>query len=167
MHLVIAIWYKAPYTPKMCLLSTSWGYFLNIYYSPYGRGCDVPFFAFLAGTAIFVLFLLPLSDSFSWTGKFIRTTVINKMLQNSCIFPATGSNGTLTRNRRKLFLSTYSLNSNESSLDIPSPPVRRRSNTLQGGFSDDFILAFESVLNIWIFKCFTSIKQQYNPVNAD
>ena len=116
------------------------GIFFNFYYSQYGRGCDVPFFAFLAGTAIFVLFLLPLSDSFSWTGKFIRTTVINKMLQNSCIFPATGSSGTLTRNRRKLFLSTYSLNSNESSLDIASPPLRRRSNTLHGGFSDDFIL---------------------------
>ena len=38
------------------------------------------------------------------------------------------------RTRRSLFLSTYSLNSNESSIDSPlnTPPLRRHSNSLVG-----------------------------------
>ena len=43
------------------------------------------------------------------------------------------------RTRRSLFLSTYSLNSNESSIDSPlnTPPLRRHSNSLVGETDND------------------------------
>ena len=48
------------------------------------------------------------------------------------------------RTRRSLFLSTYSLNSNESSIDTPlnTPPLRRHSNSLVGETDNDSFIKF-------------------------
>ena len=45
-----------------------------------------------------------------------------------------GKNSLATSNRRKVFLSTYSLNSNESSIESPhgTPPLRRHSDIMRG-----------------------------------
>ena len=51
-------------------------------------------------------------------------------------FSSSNNNNISTRHRRKMFLSTYSLNSNESSISIDSyqgtPPLRRHSNFFPG-----------------------------------
>ena len=45
-----------------------------------------------------------------------------------------GRNSLATRNRRKVFLSTYCINSNESSIESPhgTPPMRRHSDVMRG-----------------------------------
>ena len=45
-----------------------------------------------------------------------------------------GRNSLATKNRRKVFLSTYCVNSNESSIESPhgTPPMRRHSDVLRG-----------------------------------
>ena len=53
---------------------------------------------------------------------------------NRLLHPAIMSAALVTRSRRQLFLSTYSLNSNESSIESTgTPPARRHSNSLLGG----------------------------------
>ena len=53
---------------------------------------------------------------------------------NIILYTAIMSASLVSRSRRQLFLSTYSLNSNESSIESTgTPPARRHSNSLLGG----------------------------------
>ena len=55
----------------------------------------------------------------------------------------------VTRSRRQLFLSTYSLNSNESSIESTgTPPARRHGNSLLGG--EIYLVCGNNVANVFI-----------------